>query len=105
MSSEPSTVAFVGLGTLSFSTLVTGAKNIKGHITLPMLKTGAPANSPLIVSVNLNGGAPFYTSVMTVDGFETGSWAVAGSVFNVVLSSTSPLDQGLNTIESTISFY
>lgn len=99
------TKTMTGLGTISFQVLNTGPKTIVGTLTLPELTTGAPATSQVIVTVNLNGGSTLFTGIAGAEGFTSGGYASAGDVFNVILSSSLPLDNQLNTVKSTISFY
>ena len=94
-----------GLGTFSFIADQAGARNIKGKITLPNLIEGNAANSQVVVTVNLNGGATIYTGNPGDESFATGAYAAAGDTFNVVLTSSQASDQGLLAVKSTISIY
>lgn len=99
------TITFNGLGTCSFNVLDTGATNVKGKIALPNIIEGAPANSSIVVTCNLNGGATFYTGVAGAEGFATGCYATAGDIINVILTSAAAQDNQPLGVKSTISFY
>ncbi len=99
------TRSFNGLGTFPMRVTKAGANNIKGKLTLPTLIEGATANSQVVVTVNLNGGATIYTGNPGDEGFSTGGTAAIGDIFNVILTSSSPVDQGNLTVKSTISIY
>jgi hypothetical protein len=105
MTNEPANITVNGLGTFSFSVLSTGYKTLKGKITLPSIIEGAPVNSQVVVTININGGSAIYTGAAGAEGFESGSYATAGQVFNVILSSSLPQDEQLVAVKSTISFY
>jgi len=105
MTFEPANITVNGLGTFSFQVVTTGAKTLKGKIALPNLIEGAPANSQVVVTINLNGGSAIYTGAPGLEGFDSGGYANAGDVFNVILSSSLPQDQQLLGVKSTISFY
>jgi hypothetical protein len=99
---------FTGLGTFPTPISETPASrilNIKGKVNLPNLIEGAAANSQVVVTMNLNGGATFYTGIPGAEGFETGVVAVAGDILNIILTSSAPVDQGLNVIKTTVSLY
>jgi hypothetical protein len=99
---------FTGLGTFPMPIPVTPPNsflNIKGKITLPNIIEGATANSQVVVTMNINGGAAFYTGMPGAEGFETGTVAIAGNILNIILTSSLPSDQGLNVIKTTVSLY
>lgn len=96
---------YSGLGTFSFPVTTTGPTNVKGKITLPTLSLGAPSNSQVVVTVNVNGGGAIYTGPSGAEGFETGYYGTAGDTLNVVLSSGAAGDQGIHKVKSTISVY
>lgn len=99
------TKVFNGLGTIAFNVIETGATNVKGKIALPNLIEGAPANSSIVVTCNLNGGSAFYTGAAGAEGFATGCYASAGDIINVILTSAAAQDNQLVGVKSTVSFY
>lgn len=105
MAVESITKVTTGLGTISFSVLVTGNKTLDGKINLPNIIEGLPVNSQVVVTVNLNGGATLYTGLAGAEGFKSGGFATAGDTFNVILTSSLAADQAINAVKSTISFY
>lgn len=105
MSNTRSPRTVIGLGTFSFTAVQTGAHNVKGKMTLPEINQGASANSQVIVTINVNGGATIFTGPAGARSFESGSYLTAGDVLNVILSSSAPVDNELNAVKSTISFY
>ncbi len=102
---EPAVCSLEGLGTISCHVLVAGSKNVKGKLTFPDLITGAAANSQIVVTMNLNGGSAFYTGPAGIQSFESGTYANPGDTINVILTSSLPQDEMLNTVKTTISFY
>lgn len=105
MNIEAQTRTLTGLGTTSFHVTVAGAKTVKGKLTLPELDQGSPANSQVVVTVNLNGGSAFYTSSAGDRGFDTGTYANPGDVINIILSSSLPADTAINAVKCTLSCY
>lgn len=105
MAKDDKTRSFNGLGTFSFVVQETGAKNIKGKVTLPTQSEGSPTPSQVIITVNVNGGAAIYTGTAAAEGFESGAYVNAGDTFNVILSSSLPTDQANLAVKSTISLY
>lgn len=100
----PGNYSFDGIISVPFSVSASGAYNVKGKITLPTLTTSDTLSS-LIVSVDVNGGIPFYITSGVNGGFETGSFLQLGDILNVVYTSSASGDTELNTIKSVISFY
>ena len=100
------TQSTVGLGTISFISQEIGPKTLDGKFTFPELDKGSSLNSQVVVTVNINGGPTLYTGLATAQGFRSGGYSTAiGDVFNVILTSAQPDDNGLNAVRSTISFY
>lgn len=93
---------FCGLGTLSFTIPVAGPYFVEGHISLPTL-TGGGGVSACLVTLNLNGGAAFYTGVAGAEGFKADFTGAVGDVLNIIFSSSAAADQPLNVIKSQIS--
>lgn len=94
----------VGLGTFSFSAVSTRPHTIKGTLTIPEINQGAAVNSTVVVTVNINGGSAIYTGQAGAKSFDTGAFLNAGDVLNVILTSSTPADNGLNAVKSTIVF-
>lgn len=105
MTVEQKTITFNGLGTAPFQILVAGAKTVQGTLTLPNLNEGSTSSSQVVVTVNLNGGSAFYTGAAGALGFETGTFANPGDTINIILTSSLPADQGLNSVKSTLGVY
>src|ERR1035437_476058 len=97
--------SFTGMGTFPMHVTTTGPKNVKGKIMLPNIIEGQAVNSQVVVTMNLNGGATFYTGLTGAEGFESGCFAHAGDTINVILSSALPADNSYNDVKTTISFY
>ncbi len=96
-----------GLGTIAtFKADVTGLYDVAGTITLPTVINGGvqPGQAPsaLVVVVNKNG-SPAYTGFAGAEGFFAQVYCAATDVLTVVLSSSAPVDQGLNVIKTTVS--
>jgi len=96
------TEVFKGLGTFNFGVPTAGVYSIQGNLRLPTIPQGSTANSQVVVTVAINGGAPIYTGLPGSEGFLIPSTAMTAlSFFNVTLSSTTPVDLGLNAITLT----
>lgn len=93
-----------GLGTFNFGVPEVGTYNVHGTISLPTLATGSPANSQVVVTVTINSGATIYTGLAGEGGFDF-NYAVPSdnSIFNITLSSSASIDQGLNVIKTTVT--
>lgn len=98
-------LTFTGLGTMSIPVQAAGYYTVSGKLTLPTISEGLPSNSQVVVTVNISGGAAIYTGVAGAEGFMTGGSLTAGQVFNVILTSSSPVDLGLNVIKTTVSVF
>lgn len=105
MAQNGQNLTVTGLGTFALPITSTGQWNVKGKITLPSISEGNTVNSSIVVTMNINGGSTLYTGVAGAEGFETGSSATAGDTLNVILTSAATVDQGLNTVKTTISLF
>jgi hypothetical protein len=96
---------FSGLGTLAIQVPNVGTYSLQGNISLPSINQGATANSQVIVTINVNGGSTLYTGAAGAQGFVflPITIASANSTVNVILSSATGVDQGLNLIKTTVS--
>lgn len=90
----------VGLGTMTHTTLQSRIYNVS------VQSTETPPTSLSIV-VNQNGTpiytAPVITPTQSALQFKTKFMAAANDVVTVVLSSSDPIDNQLNTLKTTIS--
>lgn len=91
---------FCGLGTLTHTLASTGNYNVKVQ-----LSENPPSGLSLVV--NKNGSpiftAPTITPTQIAQQFKTAFQAAANDVITVVLSSSSQIDNNLNTVKSSIS--
>lgn len=93
----------VGLGTVATVTAPsTSIYSVEGKISVPTIGQGATANSSVVAVVNVNG-SPVYTGSAGAEGLQVKAACNAGDIITVVLSSSNPVDLGLNKIKSTIS--
>jgi hypothetical protein len=96
---------FTGLGTFTLYAPVAAYFNIQGKLTLPTIGEGAIANSAVVVTINKNGASAFYTGSAGAEGFATAVSCAQGDAINIILSSSAPVDQGLNVIKLTVSMF
>lgn len=94
---------FNGLGTFSFGVPAAGNFKIRGNISLPTIPEGESANSQVVVTIKINSGSTLYTGAAGDKGFEFSSAAAANDVFNVTLTSSASVDQGLNKIKLSMN--
>lgn len=94
-----------GLGIFSYKVTSSGVYTIAGTITLPSTTTGDPASSQIVVTMNVNGGASFYTGALGAKGFKAGIRLTSGDTVNVVLTSATAVDNALNAVRTTIEIY
>jgi hypothetical protein len=96
---------FTGLGTFAIGVPNIGTYSILGSLTLPRINQGDTANSQVIVTVNVNGGSTIYTGSAGADSFYITNLVIssANSTINVILSSSTGVDLGLNKIKMQVS--
>ena len=95
-----------GLGTFKVGSPGPGTYNVTGTLVLPSFQEGNTGDSAVVVTVSLNGGSTLFTSLPGAQGFSTQVTSTSSSdQFYITLSSSAPVDQGLNIIRTTISVY
>jgi hypothetical protein len=102
MANYSSQAVLCSLGTTAIGGNGAGIYQIKGKISLPKQSEGSSASSQLIVTINVSGGSPIYTGMPGADAFQTGATLSSTDVFNVVLTSSNPIDQALNAFKATV---
>jgi hypothetical protein len=102
MANYGTSVVIGALGTTAIGANGAGIYLLKGSISLPKQSEGASSASQLVVTVNVNGGASIYTGLAGADAFQCGATLGAADVFNVILSSSNPIDQALNSVKATV---
>lgn len=104
MSNNLSRGTFNGLGTFNMGVPEIGTYVLQGNISLPTISGGSSANSQVVVTITLNSGSALYTGPIGAQGFYLSApVASANSTFNITLSSSAPVDQGLNVIKTNIT--
>lgn len=96
------TGTFNGLGTTNLGVPTAGNYEIAGSITLPTIPEGESANSQVVVTIAINGGGAIYTGPAGSKGYEVKTPLSANDVIHITLTSSAPIDQGLNKIKQTI---
>jgi len=103
MAMNSSSEVFNGLGTFNIGVPNAGTYSLLGVIDLPMLSQGSSANSQVVVTISINSGSTIYTGAAGAKGFAISPLVIASanSLINLTLSSSAPVDQGLNLIKTT----
>lgn len=95
---------FSGLATYIVGVPTTDTYIVQGTLTLPSLAKGDTANSSVVVVVKVNSTTS-YTGVAGATGFRTSINCTANDLISVITSSAAAVDQGSNTIRTTVSIY
>jgi hypothetical protein len=90
-----------GLNTYSVSVPSAGIYEIRGNVTHPTAQDSGLMSS-VVVTVNQNS-SPIYTGIAGARGFRVNALCALNDTLSVVLSSSAPVDQGLNVIKTTIA--
>jgi hypothetical protein len=82
-----------------------GTYELRGKITLPEISQGQLSNSQVVVTINVNGGSTIYTGAAGAQGFFISPLVIASALssINIILTSSAPVDQGLDLIKTTAS--
>lgn len=92
-----------GLVTYNMAVPEAGTYKLKGSIDLPTIPEGESTNSQVVVTITINSGSAVYTGPLGSKGFEFTSARSANDIFNITLSSSAPIDQGLNKIKLNLA--
>jgi len=91
-----------GLGTMTTGVSQAGEYDVIGSLSLPGINKGDPANSQCVAVVNQNG-TTMYTGLAGAEGFQLVLNCAANDSISVTLSSSAPVDQGINVIKCTVA--
>lgn len=92
-----------GLRTVSFTAPAADQYVVDIKTTLPTLTTtGGTQQSSLVTTISING-TPFAVYAAATRGSQTRLNLAAADVVTIVFSSSNPVDQGLNAIQSVIA--
>lgn len=82
-----------------------GAYSLRGKLSLPTANTEGGADSQVVVVVKQNGST-IYTGVAGATGFGVSPIVCAlGDAIQITLSSAAAVDQPLNAIKGTVTFF
>ena len=94
---------YSGLGTFAVMSAPEAANyHFQLKMSLPTISEGHATNSQVICLVKKNGST-VYTGNAGDEGFNFGLTLAANDAITLVLSSSAPVDQGLNRIKTNIS--
>lgn len=99
------TLMFNGLGMHHMNPVPNpGRYRYIAKISLPQLSTGSSDSSQVVAQLFINA-VPGITGNPGAEGFENEGPLSAGEIISIELTSSAPIDQGLNVIKMTVSIF
>ena len=98
------TGSFTGLMTQIVGVPSADSYILQGTLTLPTVQSGSPASSQAVVTIKQNAST-IYTGSAGANGFRVSILAAALDVISIQVSSSNPVDQGLNVIRTSYAIW